>query len=158
RLTRAGGSLTQPKPHRHRRREEGPMITESNARELLRDAADGLGAHPAPVASVLESGADALTQRNRRRAIATVTGTVAAIALIVGVVAIPKSNDHSEEPVTPPTTTAPADWQHMSGSALADALGLTLIPQAEIKTSAQCKADDGSKKDVVILASDPTTP
>lgn len=130
------------------------MITETDARELLHAAAEGYGAHPAPITYVLESGAEALTRPRRRRVLVVVSGSV--VALLVGIAwLVPQASDRPNGPVSPPTTAAPDGWQNMTGLTLANALGLTLVPQAEVKTALECTTDDGTKKDVIVVLGNP---
>jgi hypothetical protein len=76
-----------------------------------------------------------------------------------------KIRDYQEKVGTPPdapaaaaVTAAPAGWEDLTGSVLADALGLTPVPLADVDSTPECSGDDGISDTTAVVIQETPEP
>lgn len=112
-------------------------MNEHETTALLNRLADDCPVSPPPVQTVVAGGER--RARDRRRAgvaiaALTVVGIAAGTSLALG--GLPVNNDTGPTPAAGPT--APPGWEHLTGPALADAVGLTPVPLADVDQTPAC--------------------
>jgi hypothetical protein len=130
-------------------------MNEHETTALLARLADDCPVSAPPVDAVMTGGEHRV--QSRRRVLAA-AGAVAVLAIVVGASLgwrqLPSGN--ASGPTSPSTTTAPSGWEQMTGTALADALGLTPVPGAEVNQSVECSGGDGiNDKDGLVFKGNP---
>jgi hypothetical protein len=133
------------------------MMTETDTRDLLHDAGLEYDADsPPPLATILADGSRARKRRSRKRALTGVAGSLLVVAVVGAALTLPRDAPHSQGPTSPNTPIDTSHWEDLTGTELADALGLTSVPLAEVNESYECSGDDGiNDKDGLVFKGNP---